>query len=460
MKPLEHKQQSCHINFMVLSPALRPQVGTAQRQRLGMTQDVRQSLQYLALAGLRLEQSLQRDLEVNPFLSVTGTHPAHVGEGWLENLAAPTPDSLAAVLRSTARDLFWQETDRALAFFLIDHIAPTGLLESPLDRLDLPHGTDVDRLRQVRNILMEEEPAGLLADTLGQSFAAQLGAAGDLTPAAQSLCDNLEMLAAKGLAATAQVLDLDPDEAGEAVETFRALRAHPADGLDLDQPLILPPDLLIDPADKASKAGGWRVRLNPLVNRTYGLDEEALEGLSAAARSKEDIQQQIQKAKATVRALRARGQTLVSLTKLLALEQSDALHEGRHRVRPLSQAQVAETLELHPSTISRAISHKTAQTPHGIWPLKSFFSALIDPGTELSAARLRHLIAQQVATEDRDKPLSDAALARGVQDRGHQVARRTVTKYRLALHLPAASERARQYAAGRNPVHQPRKDPK
>lgn len=415
--------------------ALRPSLGLQQRQRLGLTQEIKSSLQYLALAGLRLEQTLQDVVDSNPFLTVSATHAAHDDSDWIANFADPGPDSLAAALRNLARDLFWRAEDRALANLLIDEANDSGLLSHPLEEIECPASISLETLQSIQAAFLKE--GGLLADDLGQCFAAQLQAkaeAGDvdrdLLPDLFHICHNLSAV---------RNGRLSPDPA--QLEILQTLNPHPADTLDIEAAIILPPDLIVEPERE-----GWAVRLNPLTHRAYDVDEEMLSALSPAARKRPDIAEPFKIARATVRALQARGQTLINLTAFLCDQQTAALRTDRSALKPLTQGQAAAALDLHPSTISRAVAGKSVQTPTGVWTLRDFFTALIDPATQFSGVQLRVWLARAIAEEPHTKPKSDEQLAKDLAAQGHRVARRTITKYRLRLGVPGTADRRRVYA--------------
>ena len=133
--------------------------------------------------------------------------------------------------------------------------------------------------------------------------------------------------------------------------------------------------------------------------------------LSAVALKRTEVAAPLKVARATCRALAARQQTLLRLTTHLCQCQDAALRNPKNTLVPLTQGEVAEALALHPSTISRAVAGKTAQTPRGIWALRDFFTALIDPETQLSGAQLRAWLVEMIGAENRAHPLSDTALA-------------------------------------------------
>lgn len=416
---------------MVLTPSL----GLKQRQRLGLTQEIKSSLQYLALAGLRLEQALTDVLDSNPFLSVRSTHPIHSEADWLTNLASPGPESIATALRLLATDLFWTPEDKFLSDMLIDEVGDNGLLELPLADIAEDNRIELDRLRPIQDKFLAE--GGLLADNLGHSLSAQAVAkvqVGDwpneVLAEVLEACDLLDLIACGEFTPNAKILDL-----------VRTLNPRPADNLDLEAAVIIPPDLIVEEYEN-----NWRISLNPLTNRAYELDVDALGGLSPNEQKQPNIAEPIKTAKSTVRALKARKQTLVNLGYFLCKKQDAALRHGRAQLSPLTQMDAAEALDCHSSTISRAVAGKTIQTPQGVWPLRDFFSALIDPNSLLSGAQLRAWITETIFEENRTAPMSDAELAIKLSELGHEVARRTITKYRLHIGLPGAAARRRLYS--------------
>ena len=422
---------------------LRTELRLKQRQRLSLSQEIRSSLHYLALTGLRLEQALADDLATNPFLTAANTHQAQEDADWLSNLAAPGPETLNAALRHLASELFWRPEDRILANLLIDECNEHGLLEIPLAAIAEDQRQDLNQLQPIQDKFLAE--GGLLADNLGHSLAAQAQLKvrdgiwdPESLPPVLYLCDRLDAVA-RG--------EHVPDS--EALALIKTLNPRPSSILDLDAALILPPDILIE-----AENGRWRISLNPLTHRAYNFDEGLLSGLTPAQKKQPDMIEFIRAAHSTVRAVAARQNTLIRLADFLCTQQDAALRRGRFHLAPLTQANAAEALQCSGSTISRAVAGKTAQTPQGVWPLRDFFTALIDPVTNLSGAQLSGKLVKAIKQENRTNPLSDSALCAAIKAEGHRVARRTLTKYRLNLGLPGAANRRRLYQSVRSPKPQ------
>jgi RNA polymerase sigma-54 factor len=153
----------------------------------------------------------------------------------------------------------------------------------------------------------------------------------------------------------------------------------------------------------------------------------------------------LQEARWLLKNIEARGETLLKVVRCLVREQSGFLEFGAQALRPLTLREVAAQIGMHESTVSRAVSRKYVHTPRGTLPLRAFFASGIDTGSggEASSTAIQQMIRKLVDAEDPRKPLSDARLAASLKATGVPVARRTVAKYREALHIPSSHERVR-----------------
>lgn len=155
--------------------------------------------------------------------------------------------------------------------------------------------------------------------------------------------------------------------------------------------------------------------------------------------------QTTQEARWLIKGLQARADTLLRVVRHLVREQAAFLEFGPQALRPLTLRRVAEALEMHESTVSRAIARKYVRTPRGTLPLRDFFASGIDTGDggSASSTAIQDMIRRLIAAEDPRKPLSDARLADTLKAQGVPVARRTVAKYREEMQIPASHERVR-----------------
>ena len=124
------------------------------------------------------------------------------------------------------------------------------------------------------------------------------------------------------------------------------------------------------------------------------------------------------------------------------------MENGRLHLKPMSMEDVSERLDLHVSTVSRAIRHKYVRTPHGLFALKFFFSRgfKTEQGEMIASESIKTRICDIISSEDRENPYSDQAIAELLQAEGIPVSRRTIVKYRESMRIPSSRLRSRRSA--------------
>jgi len=227
---------------------------------------------------------------------------------------------------------------------------------------------------------------------------------------------------------------------------LRLLRTlHPRPGNQIG---TLPADTYIQPDCVIWRQHGvWQVTLadshrpKPIIQRDYA---QMLTAGSAGADAAY-LREHLQAARWLLKNIQAREQTLLSVVRCVVREQSDFLEYGVEALRPLTRCDVATELDLHESTISRAVARKYVHIPSGIIPLHRFFASgiAIEGGSETSNRAIQEMIKRLIDAEDPHNPLSDARLARALEADGVPVARRTVAKYRTFMNIPSSHDRIR-----------------
>jgi RNA polymerase sigma-54 factor len=193
--------------------------------------------------------------------------------------------------------------------------------------------------------------------------------------------------------------------------------------------------------------GVWRVRLNPEVAPRLRVNP-LYSGMVRRADNSADnafMRDHLQEARWFIKSLQSRNETLLKVATAIADRQRAFLDYGEEAMKPLVLRDIAEALEMHESTISRVTTEKYMHTPRGIFEFKYFFSSHVSTaeGGECSATAIRAMVKKLVAAEDRRKPLSDHRIAGILVERGINVARRTVAKYRESMAIPPSNERKR-----------------
>jgi RNA polymerase sigma-54 factor len=189
----------------------------------------------------------------------------------------------------------------------------------------------------------------------------------------------------------------------------------------------------------------WRVDLNPdiapriRINSLYA----GMVRRVSDARDSAFMRNQLQEARWFLKSLHSRNETLLRVARAIVERQTGFLEEGEVAMQPLILRDIAETLGMHESTISRVTTQKYMHTPRGVFEFKYFFSSHVgtSDGGECSATAIRAMIRKLISEEPPSRPMSDSRLAQILSDRGINVARRTVAKYREAMNLPPSSER-------------------
>lgn len=479
---------------------MKPRLQTSLGQQLVLTPQLRQALHLLQLSSLELENEIALAVESNPLLDWDES-PAEAPEGLPEPPVAEAPataeeapersestaesedtweppdswdtgggsggggggdedaldpmDRLSRV-ESLHDHLSWQlnltrlsPRDQRIGAALIDAIDDDGYLREPLEtiaealRPEL-HVSAADILPVLHRI-QRFDPLGVGARDLRECLRLQLDALSADTPGraeALAIVDQLlERLPRLGTDALAAELGVDGECAATGLQLVRSLDPRPGSQLGgASADTYITPDCVI-----WRHNGLWRTAL--AGSHTRLTIHRAYEGMiqHASATDASYLRGRLQEARWLLKHLEARGETLLKVVRCLIRQQSGYLEFGEQALRPLTLREVAAEVGLHESTVSRAIARKYAMTPRGTLPLRSFFASGIgtDGGGEASSTAIQSMIRRLIEEENPRKPLSDAKLADTLKASGVPVARRTVAKYREAMHIPASHERVR-----------------
>lgn len=303
---------------------------------------------------------------------------------------------------------------------------------------------DIAEVEKCLNIVQSFDPPGIGARDLRECLLLQLERRGEKGTLAYRVIDkHLEELGKNRLDQVCKRLRTSPATLRDALHIIRRLHPHPGALIAPDQITdFVSPEIFIEKNDD----GEWTVRTNRESIPRLRISPYYLQMLSddtTPDEVKDYIRRKIGNSRMLMRALEQRESTIVRIAKSLLKCQIGFFEEGIAAMRPLTMAQVAADIDVHETTVSRAIANKYMMTPHGILPFRHFFTTgyTTSEGEEVSSLvikdRLRHL----VDTEPASKPLSDQRLADLLEKEGYQVARRTVAKYREEMGIPTSSLR-------------------
>jgi RNA polymerase sigma-54 factor len=450
-------------------------MGLRLKQQLTLTPRLQQSVKLLQLSALECVQELHQAIAQNPFLeesvesaessdqraereeagdedpradldfSLSGGTGGGSGEetpDWTEWTASPS--TLHDSLREQLLLLGLGERDHVLANLIIDALDDDGFLRLPIEEVAaLAPGAAPGEIETALRIVQTLEPSGVAARDLGECLALQLEALDRDTPgrgiALEVVQNRLSMMAARDNTRLLDALGCSEEELRTAMELIRSLDPRPGSKVGTFEPRAIVPDVIVRKEKKR-----WLVTVNSAiyprirVNQQYAdYFRQARDGETAL------LAQHLQEARWLVRNLEQRFLTIQRVAEAVVARQRNFFEYGDLAMRPLTLREIADELGLHESTVSRATSHKFMATPRGVVAFKRFFSRQLatTSGGSCSATAIRALLREFIAAEDRRNPLSDVQLTELLADRGVKVARRTVTKYRRSMQLPAVDFR-------------------
>jgi RNA polymerase sigma-54 factor len=466
-------------------------------QHLTLTPQLQQSIRLLQLSTLELNQEIETFLQENPLLERdeeedTATIPGPPSlntPSTLESSAPATPEGESAETHDAAgtewslddgytsfsgqdseedgeappmaaepaklRDhlldqlnvMKMPDRDKRIVAFLIDCLNDDGLLAQDLTELAalLPAELEIgpDDLAIALRYLQSLEPAGIGARNLSECLRLQIEAYPEDTPyrmeALKIVTEHLATFAARDYPKLKKILRCD-DQVLRTVQAFIiGLNPRPAANFTGSETRYVVPDVVV-----RKIKGLWVAALNPeampklRVNRLYA---DILHRNRDA--SFQQLSGQLQEAKWLIKNVQQRFDTILRVSQAIVDRQRHFFEHGEVAMRPLVLREIAETLDLHESTISRVTTQKFMLTARGIFELKYFFGSHVttDTGGACSATAIRALIKQLVGEEDRRHPLSDSQISELLGKQGIVVARRTIAKYRESLQILPVSLR-------------------
>ena len=455
-----------------------------QSQSLVMTPQLQQAIKLLQLNAHELLGYIETELEQNPLLEavspehddpiaerveeapvhegslegayqldgeglghIAGGNGSFEGDGYdFDDRAAPGESLRDHLLQQAAIDLTSQG-DRLIGAALVELVEDSGYILSDIAEVAASLGCDLAEVERVLGIMQRFDPAGVMARSLKECLEAQLRDRNRLDPAMQGLLDNLNLIPERNLKRLAEICGVAVAEIPEMIAEIKTLDPKPGLAFEHSPDGHIIPDVHM----RANGAGGWAIDLNPdalpklLVNRQYHVQ---VAGAGRPA-DKEYLSERLAAANWLVKALDQRAQTILKVSAEIVRRQSAFFVHGVTRLRPLVLREIAETVGMHESTISRVTANKYILTPRGVFELKYFFSSSI-AGTfgdsTYSGEAIRARIKSLVDREDPRAILSDDTLVEKLHEAGIDIARRTVAKYREQLGIASSVQRRRQKA--------------
>jgi RNA polymerase sigma-54 factor len=389
-------------------------------------------------------------------LAVDGVVP--IGRGGSLDFADPDADLEARLSQpKTLRDHLIEQLhldlphgpDRLIGLHLIDLVDEAGYLREPLGEVSARLGCSLEAVEAVLQRLQQFDPPGVFARSLKECLALQLREANRLDPAMAALLDHLDLLVEADMATLARRCGTAEDDLPDMIAEIKALYPKPGLAYASEPIAAVVPDIFVQ-----RTTDGWRVELNAttlprvLINHNYYVE---LCRQATDKPAKAYLSERLQSANWLVKALDQRARTLLKVAEAVVAHQLSCLEHGVHHLRPLLLRDIAESTELHESTVSRATADKYLATPRGNFPFRYFFSNALPAvagGAGHATEAIRQQIKAMIEREERANVLSDDQIVEALRRAGVAIARRTVAKYRDAMAIPSSVQRRRAKALG------------
>ena len=341
-------------------------------------------------------------------------------------------------------------TDKAIAIALIDAINDDGYLTASLEEICATLSADLDtepeEIEAVLHLLQTFEPPGVGARDLAECLNLQLAQLEPdtrwLDEARKLISRHIQLLAEHDYKALMKQMNLNREELEQVVVLIQSLHPRPGSQVHEAHTEYVVPDVQV------KKSGGaWKVELNTDALPRLRINSDYARMIRRADNSADNVslKNHLQEARWFIKSLQSRSETLLRVATCIVERQRAFLEYGEEAMKPLVLHDIADTLGLHDSTVSRVTTRKYMHTPRGVFELKYFFSSHVgtEQGGTCSSTAIRALIKKHIQAEKPEKPLSDSKIAELLSGQGIRVARRTVAKYRESLSIPSSSERKR-----------------
>jgi RNA polymerase sigma-54 factor len=377
-------------------------------------------------------------LETDSFADVSGSAPSDEGFDLdrVEYSAASLSEHLTDQLHGVSGGV------GQLARIIAEAIDETGYLTIPLDQLAGLTGASIAQLEAALELVQGLEPPGVGARSLAECLALQAKAADRYDPAMARLIDNLDLLSKGRTGDLKRICGVDDEDLADMIRELRAYDPKPGCQFSASAAEDVTPDVFV-----RRTRTGHTVELNQatlprvLVNRRYY--QELKSGPQDKA-SRAWLSECLQSASWLVKALDQRARTIVKVVSEIVKRQEGFFERGVTAMKPMTLREVAEAIGMHESTVSRVTSNKYLLCERGLYELKYFFGSGVASaeGDGAAAEAVKAGIRQLIEAED--EILSDDAIAGLLKQRGFDVARRTVVKYREAMGIGSSIQRRRQ----------------
>jgi RNA polymerase sigma-54 factor len=468
-------------------------------QQLVMTPQLQQAIKLLQLSRLELVTQVQQELEQNPVLEEEfveeelpqdvrseaespETAAADASTDMAELRGASDADKIAdidwqnymdaypqtglgvvrddderpgvdatATRRATLQEhLLWQlqlttleDPVRLAATWVLGNLDDDGYLKATVEEIARQSGADADMVEETLARIQSLDPPGVAARDLGECMCIQLAVLGVDDPLVNALVGPyLGKLQNRDFRGIARDAGVSIEEVAAAAKVIAQLEPRPGRAFGGDEPIYITPDIYVYKIDDdfhivLNEDGLPKLKINRLYRDVLAKSRDVTKD------TREYVQEKVRSALWLIKSIHQRQRTIYKVMESIVRYQREFFENGVAHLKPLNLRDVADDIGMHESTVSRVTTNKYAHTPQGIFELKYFFNSSINrvDGDAIASESVKERIRKIIANEDPRRPLSDQRLAEMLKAGNIDIARRTVTKYREAMHILSSTKR-------------------
>lgn len=449
-----------------------------QSQKLIMTPQLQQAIKILQLNSLELDQFIQTQMETNPFLEFSEGNENNEEKNTVESRIKEidwkeysedcrnTRDDSFSYQGSSENDFTYEnfvseklslqdylisqfqltllsKKYRDLGEYIIYSLDENGYLNISLEEIGAEFRMETTTIEGVLRIIQSLDPPGVGARDLKECLLIQIEQLGVVCSHTRSIVEEyLEEIAQNKYPLVAKYLNISVEEVQKICDFIRTLEPKPGRMFSSANHSYIIPDVVV------KKVGDEYVIM---INEHYGPRLMIRDDYRRMLSGKDDsetvkyINDKLNAATWLIKSIEQRRQTIYKVVDKILDKQRDFFDSGKKHLKPMTLKEIADEIEVHESTVSRATNGKYMETPVGTFELKYFFTSGIEgeDGEGISAESVKSFIKDIIAAENPKKPLSDSKIGEILSKKGMTISRRTVAKYRDDLQIPSSSRRKR-----------------
>ncbi|WP_301108447.1 RNA polymerase factor sigma-54 [Sporosarcina sp.] len=416
-----------------------------QELRLRMTPELRHAIELLQLSTYDLEQYIREQELENPLIEL---HEADRGDTFQETATSKTaaqgmeqPDWIKQH-EDSRRDQLIKQVNLTFADYdtqqllktLIDNLDDNGYLSGNI------HVPDESKLESGIELLQQIGPPGIGARNLQECLILQAKQSENCPELAEIFIrDYLILVAEHKWTEIAKGMELSLHHVKELHEYVLTLNPRPCPDLSISSTEFMVPDIIIE-----EKEGKLSFRLNDRGLPKIGLQRDYVSTMQGKSELSSYLRDYHKKAQWLLSSIEQRRNTIIRIVTSLIQLQEEFFRRGAEALKPMTLKDIADSIGMHESTVSRAVSNKIMQTPVGSFEMRTLFTSKLPAldGNNISQSAVKSLMQKLIGKEDKRKPLSDQKIADSfLEEQGISISRRTISKYREELLIPSSSKR-------------------